>query len=289
MSYILDALRKSEAERYQERLPELGGQQPLWLRQRRSRSGWPAILAVALMINGGLLAYWVFTRSEAPVATPELSPQVQPAAPVSSAPAAATTTTRFAEPEPQPAAPARLPVTPPPVDSMPAAEVIRPSTAIPSMSAPSAEDFPLEPESPLAAVEAPEEEALLIAPNRPPQRVPASPAVPRLAPEASPAPAAATASTPSDSATADPHAGIPLLEQLRPDQLRGLPALRFSSHIYSSDPDSRRIMINQRYLREGQTVQGVRVVEITEEGVILSHQGLLFHMPVLRDWVPDGG
>ncbi len=58
MSYILDALRKSEAERRQGKAPDLGHQVQMVYRPKKKRS--PAvvwIVALALLVNAGVMAY----------------------------------------------------------------------------------------------------------------------------------------------------------------------------------------------------------------------------------------
>ncbi|MAM87416.1 MAG: hypothetical protein CME36_08940 [unclassified Hahellaceae] len=103
--------------------------------------------------------------------------------------------------------------------------------------------------------------------------MPASPARP------SPAPVAAEPEQPAAPAVDD-------INTLPEDFRRQLPALTFNSHIYSSDPASRRIMINNKYLREGQQFDGLRVREITAEGVVLFKAPHTFYVSVIRDWKP---
>jgi len=63
MSYILDALRKSESERHQGKVPDLGRQ--LQLIHRPPKRHWPVqvLLAAGLLLNAGVLAY-VFWPSQ---------------------------------------------------------------------------------------------------------------------------------------------------------------------------------------------------------------------------------
>jgi len=63
-----------------------------------------------------------------------------------------------------------------------------------------------------------------------------------------------------------------------------IPDIRFNSHIYSLNPSDRRVMINDLYLREGQDFSGVMIETIGEFYVILSKQSQRFKIPVLRDW-----
>ena len=63
-----------------------------------------------------------------------------------------------------------------------------------------------------------------------------------------------------------------------------IPDIKFNSHIYSINPADRRVMINDLYLREGQDFSGVIIEEIGEFYVILSKRSERFKVPVLRDW-----
>lgn len=63
-----------------------------------------------------------------------------------------------------------------------------------------------------------------------------------------------------------------------------IPNIRFNSHIYSPDPADRRVMINDLYLREGQDFSGVIIEVIGEFYIVLSKKSQRFKIPVLRDW-----
>jgi general secretion pathway protein B len=55
---------------------------------------------------------------------------------------------------------------------------------------------------------------------------------------------------------------------------QGLPPIAISGHSYSTDPSSRIVLINGSTMREGQVVTGgLRLEQITSDGVILSYQG----------------
>jgi general secretion pathway protein B len=66
---------------------------------------------------------------------------------------------------------------------------------------------------------------------------------------------------------------------------KSIPDLVFNSHIYGSEPSSRRVMINNNYLKAGDFFSGIRVERITEEGVVLSKDGRSFRVGIVRDWV----
>lgn len=71
-----------------------------------------------------------------------------------------------------------------------------------------------------------------------------------------------------------------------PDHVRdNLPAMSFSSHIYSSNPDDRRVIINGKMLTEGMSVtRGVYLSEITEDGVVVEMDGQYIDINVLSGW-----
>ncbi|MFC6669209.1 general secretion pathway protein GspB [Marinobacterium aestuariivivens] len=75
---------------------------------------------------------------------------------------------------------------------------------------------------------------------------------------------------------------MPYWRQLPVDVQRSLPELKFSVHIYSEDPASRRVKIGERMMREGQRITPqVRLEEIIPKGVILSYQEYRFRMNAL--------
>lgn len=65
---------------------------------------------------------------------------------------------------------------------------------------------------------------------------------------------------------------------------KNIPDIRFNSHIYSLTPADRRVMINDLYLREGQDFSGVVIDSIGEYYLLLSKGARRFKIPVLRDW-----
>ncbi|MEN8671011.1 MAG: general secretion pathway protein GspB, partial [Ketobacter sp.] len=78
---------------------------------------------------------------------------------------------------------------------------------------------------------------------------------------------------------------LPQLEELPAYERDGIPDMTFSSHMYSSIPRFRSIIINGKRLKEGQYLnQELQVREITESGVVLSRGGTLFEVDVLGRW-----
>ncbi len=71
-----------------------------------------------------------------------------------------------------------------------------------------------------------------------------------------------------------------------PDNVRKrIPNIAFEGHVYSSVPERRSIMINGHKRREGDTIGGdLLVIEITGEGAEFEFQGYRFRLNALQDW-----
>ncbi len=75
------------------------------------------------------------------------------------------------------------------------------------------------------------------------------------------------------------------LWQLPADYQESVPALDFSFHVFSREPEKRTIIINGRRMREGQMVaSGMRLRVITETGIILHYRDRFFHVDVIEKW-----
>ena len=239
MSYILDALRKSETERQQGRVPDLGQQVQLIHRPKKTRMSPAVWVALALILNAGVLAFLFWPGTPLPLGSADQT----------EAPLDQDMVKNAQEP---------VPVTPhaesDPISESPVAE----TGAVPESDV--ADSTP-----PSIATETPEperrERATVIVPS-----------------------------------SAISETRVPVVEQRQADRVphlvelplsfqKSVPDLTFNSHIYSSSPASRRVMINNTYVRVGDTFEGLRVDDITEEGVVLSRDGRRFRVGVVRDWV----
>jgi len=64
---------------------------------------------------------------------------------------------------------------------------------------------------------------------------------------------------------------------------QSLPPINIEGHIYDDNPAARMVIINGAIRREKQRIdQNLRLEEITPNGVILSHRGHVFHMGVFE-------
>jgi general secretion pathway protein B len=218
MSYILDALRKSESERRQGRVPDLGQQVQLVHKPKKRSSTAALWIGIGLILNAVILAVVFWQPPQTFTATDQPEP-------------ATNSMTIQPEPAPRP-------------EAQPAAE---PSPKLQS-----------EPEP------VPRERPTIIVPS------------PSLSGQVQPSAGATTGGQ-------VPH----LLEMPRAFQ-RSLPDLVFNSHVYASEPSKRRVMINNHYLKSGESFEGIRVQTITEDGVVLSKDGRAFRVGIVSNWTsPD--
>ena len=243
MSLILEALKKSEAERRLGRAPDLFTAPPGGAVRRPARRGGFALGLGLALVALGPVVWWLLGRMpDAPAPAAVEAPSVAPG----SAPPPARASTRRVAPIPRalPAPdPARAPAPLPRDPEFAARE--RESAAVAAGSEPSDGD-PMEGAVPM--------------PSRP---VSAAPVVPTVAP--APAP------------VAEPLEALPSLAWLTAAEREGLPPLRLSMHVYDPDPAARFVLIDGHRLRQGDTVADGLVVEaIRPDGVVLDRRGRRF-------------
>ncbi|WP_417544146.1 general secretion pathway protein GspB [Marinobacter sp.] len=237
MSYILDALRKSETERRQGKVPDLGQQVQLIHRPKKRRASPVVWVALALLVNAGVLAvvFWPDRPSDLIA-----QPGTLPVEPAMEAPA---------KQEGKPAA-AQTPGNDPDV-----AAVSQPEAKQELVAEPIAEPA--------------RERPTIITPSLPRERQ-----VPALRQDE-------TGTRVGGGAVKR----VPHLVELPLSFQKSIPDLMFNSHIYSTDPNASRVMINGHYLRQGDSFSGITVEEVTEDGVVLGKQGRTFRVGIVRDWM----
>jgi general secretion pathway protein B len=241
MSFILDALKKSETDRQRQSMPALF--EVKVAAPRRRFPLWAVGLAVLFGVN--LLALlWVLLR---------------PASPSTEAPAIASV----------PAAAPNTPAAAPPgMITVPATVTIPTTVNIPASSAPS------------VTMGAGEPDAGVVAPSNAPPLV-EEPLLARGEPTVPPdydASDYAPAITPTQAsgAAARRSGAVPSYDEALAQGMR-LPEMRLDMHVYADNPADRFVFINMRKLREGETLpEGVRVDRITPRGTELSYQGRRF-------------
>ncbi len=71
------------------------------------------------------------------------------------------------------------------------------------------------------------------------------------------------------------------LNDLPADVRSALPPLKISAHVYSPEPQSRLVQVNDQLLQEGQdSTQGLKVEEIMPNGLVLRFKGYRFRMGI---------
>jgi general secretion pathway protein B len=290
MSYILDALRKSDQQRQRGAAPTLLAGQATAVAPKR-----PAFLAygllAAVLVGAGMVIGWLRPwqpeqvapgRAESVAAKPLESTPRQPApAPSEMAP----------QPKPEPklqnatrpaqAAPAPSEMAPQPKPEPKLQNATRPAQAAlaPSEMAPQPK-----PEPKLQNATLPAPALVPTKPQLPARANPETDGTPREADAAAPRRAAAPApERPADTAAADTArvqtvismAELPLSVQ------QELPAMTISVHAYSDNPGARLVGINNRILREGEyVVPGLKLEQITPDGMIFGYKGYSFRRGV---------
>ncbi|WP_371196327.1 general secretion pathway protein GspB [Glaciecola sp. SC05] len=90
--------------------------------------------------------------------------------------------------------------------------------------------------------------------------------------------------SPEPQAQASPKQTV-RIDQLPPAVLTQMPAMSFSAHMFASNPQDRWVRVNGRRLSEGDFIDdGLSIVEIESERIVLSFKGETFTMNALSDW-----
>jgi general secretion pathway protein B len=265
MSFILDALRKSEHERQRQTGPALA-EVPVAAPKPRSNvwaTGAIALLLVNLVAIGVLLIRKAAREPEATV--PAVMPAPTQAAPAATAPAPAQVTMTQTVPS--------GPVTAPPPMLQPASSAGTPadgsrnsledemSEGPPMLDPQMAADAAAPPAGPPAVTRAPSGRGSVVY-----ESLPASAAV-----------GAQQYAAPPQSRTASQSAGPKLPTADEVTAAGGVPALNLDLHVYSTRPTERMVFVNSRKYREGDTLQEGPVVQtITPDGAILEFRGSRF-------------
>lgn len=245
MSYILDALRRADAERERGRVPSLNSPSAASAPERRpgGQARRTAVLVAAALTGLALasaLAWWAWpSGTPAPTApTASAAATKAPPAPAPTAPAPTNAPATVAQVEPSPA-PAKAPVVPLLAPAPPA--------PAPLTGAPSAE---------------------------------ASPPAPAKAAASSNGKTGNSANSTKGAKGAEPAEALPRLADL-PAELRAqLPALNLSGATYAENPALRMLIANGKVVQEGQeAAPGVVLEAIGPRSAVLNHRGTRFRVP----------
>ncbi len=239
MSFILDALRKSEKKRPEGAVPDLQTDHLAAGPQRASRRPVLLLLAGVLLVNGALLLWWQPWRANRPAPSSPESAVSLPAAPQPRAPSPVPQKSAPAEAAKPPMPPAPAPIAPPPADQ---SFAVGKTLIVP------------------------------VSPDGPAEKAAAAAVIPFDEPSS-------FASPPADPGPQEVVPGVLALEDLPPSVRGGLPEFKFSLHYFTADPAQRMVRINGRILREGQELaSGVELAEITPGGAIFTYRGMRFEV-----------
>jgi len=297
MSYILDALKRSEQERHQDKMPSFSAESMIIQTNQKKTHWWPYALILVLILNALVIFFFSRGASDAPSlqnTSKEISSESLTEIKQDSSvpfPSTASSSQRRA----------------PPSSVITERQYIQPLKQAPQIT----------PSSGWSSAQSNEsrtddhlygttlDEGLLIQPKSkhksPPQ--PVKRPTPTTVSEEygleapiqiSPSYSSKESDYISPSPAAEPiqnsnistgnFVDVPLLTDLSPSFQKSVPELAFNSHIYSDKPDQRRVMINNYYLKEGQSFDGLQLIEIGESFIKVSKNNETFKLPVLRDW-----
>jgi|MudIll2142460700_1097286.scaffolds.fasta_scaffold00179_6 general secretion pathway protein B len=250
MSYILDALKKSEEERKRGTVPDLLAVQDARVQEQGKRRWWPYLILVALVLNAGIFLLWLTpwratkpnvtaystTRQnplpEKTIVSEERNKKEKPLPAQIGPPVKTSTDKKVNEHEDR---------------SVQTKTVEQRQT--PSTSAP--------------VVETQESRAT-------------SPSLPLQSPVATPAPPETNSSGKSTNAGGSM---VYNLYELPSSIQQNLPAFSITAHIHTGDPASGMVKVNGQLMREGQELSpGLKLEEIIPDGVIFRYQNYRFRV-----------
>jgi general secretion pathway protein B len=153
MSFILDALKKSEQERRRREVPDLHTEHAPIL-ARRPRIPWSLVIGLALLLNAGLLLWWL-RPWQPPVAAVDATPAAAVVAEEPAPAAAPTVPLPVVEPEmtlqETPPLPPAVPVVPARPEPAPGREMV--ATTLAASPPPDVNDLPRSIRAELPAIE----------------------------------------------------------------------------------------------------------------------------------------
>ncbi len=254
MSYILEALKKSELERGDGETPAIQTIHTASLQyHQQGRDYWPWVLGVLAVVNLGVLGYMLLL----PLLTGET--EAQPA-------------TAQVKAEPHPMSIQATTLSPEP------AVIERPAPASNTTTAPAVQvDPPAVP-----GLYKPATSAISTVDSNNGANLTEAPAPEAAAQTASAEPVRNTQPMTYEFA---PNSYIGDIRDLPVDMQAAIPELSFSAHVYSTNPQQRSVVINGNFVEEGDMLTDeLAVQEITAEGVIFDYQGTRFRSNVVSGW-----
>ena len=244
MSYILEALKKAQAERQLGSAPTIHALPIQAAAAERTGAGRaPLAIALTAAVVAAIAAGVLWWRQATPVAPPLASAVVEPRVGPAQLPPGPVVVAR------------QLPVAPPaPV-----------AVAVPPPPSPAKNRAP----------------ASASAPGSAPVSGPAS--APVSAPVSAP-PASASVSAPAAQAAepvvAAQEENLPMLRELPEAQRAGMPQVTFGGYMYSPNPADRLLLIDKTLRREGEEVAPGLVLErLLPKAAVMNYRGMRYRVP----------
>jgi general secretion pathway protein B len=260
MSYILDALKKSEKERQRGVLPDMLTVQDIVAEKPAKNLHWVYVLAAALLLNAGALVWWLgFSHTnKSNVVQTSKTDNISPFSMKESAQAVPGRVMPSADPTQS----ITSEFSPADRNTAPVIENSKPATSVKNQHAPNVlQEVRTHPVSANNTIKLSE-----------------------------PAPAKSDQSAGTGRITSDPAEDLSempdenklyKLHELPSAIRQNLPVFSVSALLYSSNPDSRMVRINEQMIHEGQDLTaGVKLEEIARDGIILRYQKYRFYVAV---------
>ncbi|OHE55619.1 MAG: hypothetical protein A2Z47_07440 [Thermodesulfovibrio sp. RBG_19FT_COMBO_42_12] len=251
MSYILDALKKSEKERQRSTAPDILTAQDALAQKPKKRPLWPYLLLAALLLNAGVLLLWLGSwHSKKPHVVAQLvGGQQHESNTLESVHEGSDVRSSFDSPSSIPSKTASQGVGKDIQQDQTTQTEVYLQKDVPNISKPMVD-----------AKESPE-----VSPS-----VPKQPAVVSQVP---------SELKPNSNIVSAAENKVYNLKDLPLSIQQGLPDFNITVAIYSNDPASRMVKINSQLMREGEYLTaGLKLEEITPDGVIFSYQNYRFRL-----------
>ena len=263
MSYILDALKKSARERQRETLPGILSVHDIVAEKPKKRLVLPYLLAAALVLNAGILIWWLwFAHTKDTI--------IEPLKAVNTLPAPVSDVAEVPAVQVQP-----IPYSGQSISQEPR---LADRDTPPVIDHPVSETFDNRLLPPKEVQKGPDDRQKRVSEHtvtRADTGKPSEPASAKMKTSEeplhfSPVPPSAPAEMPDQNK-------IYKLRELPQSVQQNLPLFSITALMYSSNPASRMARINEQMMYEGQDLTaGIKLEEIAKDGVIFSHQNFRF-------------
>jgi general secretion pathway protein B len=258
MSYILEALKKSERERKRDTIPGILSVHDGVLHETRKRNIWPYILVAALLLNAGIIIWWLGSGHPKKTTAP---------AQIAQQPGIETRTSLAEQMGHQDPSAVRMTS-----DTQQNTKVQGTVQKEKSQSLVHGE-----PVGTMSRTNSPQKGRLVEPKAGEPPMMSVHQTTSR---DVSGTSVSSSAPLQGDALSKrDAEQRIFQLKELPSSVRQNLPDFSISVHIHAANPESRMVRINDHTLREGQELSGgIRLEEITHDGVILNYQKYRFHV-----------